>query len=257
MKYDIQVNQGAAEWGAIRDAVVAAESVGFGTAWVLDHLSSFGRSDVSMIECFTALGALAEATTSIELGSLVANAQLRNHALLAASATSVQNISGGRFTLGIGAGASPESRWGAELHAIGIAPPAGAPLRHVQMEKAVLTCRTHWSGEAPDMPRPVAPPRVIVGVNSVDLAEIATRCAEGMNIRAEHPRLEEIVHSTSAHRSSVDDWEVSVWCAWDEALLDRKHTKIREWEALGISRVILVWHGAPNSDAIARVDLRQ
>ena len=255
MKYDIQVNQGAAEWSVIRDAINAAETSGFDTAWVLDHLSSFGRSDVSMIECFTALGALAEATATIGLGSLVANAQLRNHALLAASATSVQNISGGRFTLGIGAGASPESRWGAEMHAIGITPPSGAPLRHVQMAKAVLTCRSHWAGDAPNMPRPVTQPRVIVGVNSVALAQTAVECADGINIRSDHPQLVEIINSTSEHRSTQPNWEVSVWTKWDQSLLDRAHPTVREWEALGVSRVVLVWHGAPNINEIAGVKL--
>ena len=76
MKYDIQVNQGAAEWSVIRDAINAAETSGFDTAWVLDHLSSFGRSDVSMIECFTALGALAEATATSGAAGRVAAAGL-------------------------------------------------------------------------------------------------------------------------------------------------------------------------------------
>ncbi|MEY4391988.1 MAG: hypothetical protein RLZZ544_697, partial [Actinomycetota bacterium] len=36
---DIQLNQGAAAWSVVRDAVLAAEQAGFDTLWNLDHFS--------------------------------------------------------------------------------------------------------------------------------------------------------------------------------------------------------------------------
>ena len=63
----------------------------------------------SMPECFATLGALAAATRNIGLGSLVVNAGLRDPAIVANAAATVQEISGGRFILGLGAGASPSS----------------------------------------------------------------------------------------------------------------------------------------------------
>ena len=257
MKYDIQINQGAADWKTLRDAVVAAESVGFRTAWVLDHISSFGRSEVSMLECFTALGAIAASTSSIGLGSLVANAQLRNHSLLAASATSVQNISGGRFTLGIGAGAAPASRWGSELSELGLPPLSNVALRHANMEKALITCRAHWSGGATNMPTPIVAPRVIVGVNSVELALLATRCADGINIRADHPQLEQIIGATGSHRNANPEWEVSVWAPWDPQLVNLGHFRIREWESIGVNAVALVHFKAPRVSEIEGVNIAQ
>ena len=71
-----------------------------------------------MLECFTLLGALAASTTTIGLGSMVANVANRHPAVLATSAASVHAISNGRLLLGIGAGAAPGSTWSREHDAI-------------------------------------------------------------------------------------------------------------------------------------------
>ena len=57
-----------------------------------------------MWEAWTVLAALAEATKRVELGTLVLCAAFRNPALVAKMAVALDSISGGRFTLGLGAG---------------------------------------------------------------------------------------------------------------------------------------------------------
>jgi len=84
----------------------AGEAVGFASLWVADHLI-FRRDeeDVGGIwEAFTLLGALAAVTERIELGPLAACTSFRNPALLAKIADTLDEISGGRSILGLGAG---------------------------------------------------------------------------------------------------------------------------------------------------------
>jgi len=249
--FDIQINQGSASWSVVRAALQDAEAAGFAIAWVLDHISSFGDPDISMLECFSTLGAMAESTSTIGLGSLVANAQLRNPSLLATCATSIQNISGGRFTLGIGAGAASTGRWSTEMQEIGIISPTRMAERHEHLRQVLATCRSHWSGEQPNMPKPITPPAVILGVNSIELAESAATIADGMNIRSNHPKLEAMVSGVRSNTMNRPDWSTSVWAMWDKDLLNEGDSRVTRWAALGINRVVLVW--TPQAGSIAEI----
>jgi F420-dependent oxidoreductase-like protein len=93
------------------DTVVAqareAEAAGFDTVLVMDHfyqLPGIGTPDNPMLECYTTLGALATATSSIRLSSLVTGNTYRNPPMLAKTVTTLDVVSGGRAILGIGAG---------------------------------------------------------------------------------------------------------------------------------------------------------
>jgi 5,10-methylenetetrahydromethanopterin reductase len=59
------------------------------------------------LECWTILGALAVRTQGLKLATLTTNAVTRHPAVTAAAALTVQELSGGRFTLGVGRGDSP------------------------------------------------------------------------------------------------------------------------------------------------------
>jgi F420-dependent oxidoreductase-like protein len=84
-----------------------AEAAGFDTLLVMDHfyqLPGIGTPDKPMLECYTTLGALATATSSIQLSSLVTGNTYRNPAMLAKTVTTLDVVSAGRAILGIGAG---------------------------------------------------------------------------------------------------------------------------------------------------------
>ena len=66
MIVDIQFNQGHYTWPELRAAARAAEDAGFSTLWISDHLAGEVMAAASMPECFTLLGALAEATSTID-----------------------------------------------------------------------------------------------------------------------------------------------------------------------------------------------
>jgi alkanesulfonate monooxygenase SsuD/methylene tetrahydromethanopterin reductase-like flavin-dependent oxidoreductase (luciferase family) len=84
----------------------AIEDVGFDSVWVGEHLL-YRWPDLPARgpwEAWTALAAIAASTSRIELGPLVACTNFHNPALLAKQAATIDEISGGRFVLGLGAG---------------------------------------------------------------------------------------------------------------------------------------------------------
>ncbi|BBX70144.1 LLM class F420-dependent oxidoreductase [Mycolicibacterium psychrotolerans] len=84
-----------------------ADSSGFDSVFLMDHfyqLPGIGTYDQPMLEAYTALGALAAATDTVQLGTLVTGNTYRNPTLLAKAITTLDVISAGRAILGIGTG---------------------------------------------------------------------------------------------------------------------------------------------------------
>ena len=84
----------------------AAESAGFDSIWVGDHLvyRGDGRPERGPWEAWSLIAALAAVTERVQLGPLVACTAFSLPALLAKRAAAAQEISGGRLVLGLGAG---------------------------------------------------------------------------------------------------------------------------------------------------------
>lgn len=83
----------------------AAEEAGFESIWVGDHLQYGGeRPEAGPWEAWTTLSALAQATERVRLGPLVACAGFHPPGVMAKMASTIDEISGGRFVLGIGSG---------------------------------------------------------------------------------------------------------------------------------------------------------
>ncbi len=96
-------------WPELLDMARRAEDVGLDSLWVGDHLL-YRFADGSTRgpwEAWSLLAALAGATSQITLGPLVASTAFRSPALLAKQAATLDEISGGRFVLGLGAGWNP------------------------------------------------------------------------------------------------------------------------------------------------------
>lgn len=93
-----------ATWPELRARWVEAEARGFRTSWTYDHLSWRSLRDGPWLGTVPLLAAVAEATTHVRFGTLVTSPNFRHPGLLAKDAMTLDQISGGRFDLGIGAG---------------------------------------------------------------------------------------------------------------------------------------------------------
>jgi probable F420-dependent oxidoreductase len=93
-------------WPEIRAMAQLGESLGFDSVWVGDHLLYRDQTDGARgpWEAWTQLAGIAAVTSRIALGPLVACTSFHNPAMLAKLAATVDEISGGRLILGLGAG---------------------------------------------------------------------------------------------------------------------------------------------------------
>ncbi|GAA4440113.1 LLM class F420-dependent oxidoreductase [Phytohabitans houttuyneae] len=82
----------------------AADPLGYHTLWAPDHLVTIPPSQDFVFEAWSVITALARETSQVRLGQLVTGNGYRNPALQAKLASTVDVISHGRFSFGIGAG---------------------------------------------------------------------------------------------------------------------------------------------------------
>jgi probable F420-dependent oxidoreductase len=178
-------------WRDVLAMAKRAEAVGFDSLWLPDHLivqwGWEGSEPEGVWEGFSLLAALAAVTERVALGTLVACTGFRNPALLAKMADTIDEISGGRLILGLGAGwHEPEyaafgfpydhrvSRFEEALQIITALLRTG----HVDFEGAYYTARD--CELRPRGPRAEGPP-ILVGGNGQRMLRLAARYADAWN----------------------------------------------------------------------------
>jgi probable F420-dependent oxidoreductase len=166
-----------------------AEAIGFDAVWVSDHVG-FGDPEgewTGAWESWTLLTALAASTRRVELGTYVLAAPFRNPALLAKMAETLDEVSGGRVILGIGAGwnepefasygVSFDDRFRAFEDALRI---VTGMLRDGSSTHAGRTVQTRHARLEPRGPRPGGLP-VMVGANGPRMLRLTAELADHWN----------------------------------------------------------------------------
>src|ERR1044071_6529689 len=179
----------APRYREVREVALQVQSAGFDSIWVADHLLYRFSPELTagMWEGWTILSALAEATSDIALGTLVMCVPFRNPALLAKMATTLDEVSNGRFTLGLGAG------WhGPEFAAFGVSFERRVErfAEALQIIQPLLrTGHTDFAGRhyqardcelRPRGPRPAGPPLLVGGVGS-RMLQLTAQYADAWN----------------------------------------------------------------------------
>ncbi|MEU6541427.1 LLM class F420-dependent oxidoreductase [Streptomyces sp. NPDC047000] len=122
----------------------AAEAAGVGWLSVMDHYFQMefnGGAEDAMLEAYTTLGYLAGHTSTVRVGALVTGVTYRHPGLLAKIATTLDVLSGGRATLGIGA-----AWYDREHHGLGVPYPPLAE-RFERLEETLRICLQMWDPE--------------------------------------------------------------------------------------------------------------
>lgn len=180
---------GQARWGEIREMATLAEGIGFDSLWVPDHLlfRHPGQGTVGMWEGMSVLAALAAVTERVEFGPLVLCTGFRNPALLAKMADTIDEIGGGRFVLGIGAGwHRPEyDAFGYPFdHRVGRFEEAITIIHGLLRTGRIDFAGTYYQARdcelRPRGPRPEGPP-ILVGSMGERMLRLAARYADSVN----------------------------------------------------------------------------
>jgi alkanesulfonate monooxygenase SsuD/methylene tetrahydromethanopterin reductase-like flavin-dependent oxidoreductase (luciferase family) len=127
--------------GAAVDAAVAAETLGFDSVWVADHLM-LGFDD-AILEGWTTLAVIAGRTRRIRLGTIHLAQPFRAPAIAAKMAATLDALSGGRLILFYDCGWQE-----AEVRAYGLDWPS-EPERIARMEDGLNLIKALWAAEAP------------------------------------------------------------------------------------------------------------
>jgi alkanesulfonate monooxygenase SsuD/methylene tetrahydromethanopterin reductase-like flavin-dependent oxidoreductase (luciferase family) len=212
-----------------------AEAAGFDGLFAFDHLFS-RRERGPSLEAFATLGAVAASTRRVSIGTLVTRPGLRSVPVLAKIVATLQEMSGGRFILGIGTG-DDDSR--AEQETFGL-PFEGSPEeRLATARETVRALRSlletgRWRGSdrvapasGPLVPRPKRPVPIWVGGASQHIARVAGELADswngwGLSTEVFAARLAEARRSASERGRSIEaSWAGLVLVGRDASEVER------------------------------------
>ncbi|TQJ57269.1 LLM class F420-dependent oxidoreductase [Streptomyces sp. NBC_00080] len=267
MRVGVHINRfgeagGAPALGAeLAAAGAAAEAAGVSRLSVMDHYFQMefnGGAEAPMLEAYTTLAFLAAHTSTVRLGTLVTGVTYRHPGLLAKIVTTLDVLSGGRASLGIGA-----AWYDREHEGLGVAFPSTAE-RFERLEETLRICLRMWDpedngpfegehyrlAETLCVPAPVSSPRpeiLIGGGGERKTLRLVARYADACNLFVSTP--EEVRHKLDVLRGHCEaerrDYDTVLKTitysgdAADEGDLDGLLRDLTGYSKLGIDTVIL------------------
>jgi G6PDH family F420-dependent oxidoreductase len=213
---------------------VLAEGAGFATAMISDHLQPWVPSQGHAGYVWTTIGAIAQATDRLEIGTGVTAMLHRSHPIVVAHAAATASVLlEGRFFLGVGTGERLNEqpfarRW----------PRSGE--RRKRLEEAIDVLRQLWSGDHGDgrlvnidgsywrvenlrlVDRPASPPPIYVAASGKGTARLAGEAGDGLIAVTPDARLIDAFRGAGGqgpclaqlHVSLADDIDAAVDNAW-------------------------------------------
>jgi len=231
----------SAEEFAARDLVgqaVRAESAGFGFALISDHFHPWTSRQGQSPFVWSVLGAIAQATEKLHVGTAVTCPTIRVHpAVIAQAAATTATMMPGRFFLGLGTGENLNE------HVVGRGWPPG-DIRLAMLEEAVAVIRLLWRGgvrshrgehfrvdDAQLFSLPEEPPSIMIAASKPGAAELAARAGDAIVTTEIAPRLvERFVSAGGTDKPRY--FELSACWANDEARARRTAREIWALAAL-------------------------
>jgi alkanesulfonate monooxygenase SsuD/methylene tetrahydromethanopterin reductase-like flavin-dependent oxidoreductase (luciferase family) len=175
-------------WSEARARWRAAEELGFDDAWTFDHIGFGSLLDVPWYGAVPTLAVAAEATSTIRLGTLVSTPNFRHPVPFVRELIGLDDISGGRFTAGLGSG----NHEGYDTRVFGSRDPVAHRGRRFAefvelLDLLLRRDKVTWRGdyyeavEARNVPGCVQQPRLpfVVAANGPDAMAVAARYAAG------------------------------------------------------------------------------
>ncbi len=213
----------------------AVEECGFDSVWVGDHLlyRGDGRAERGPWDCWATLAWLAAVTERVELGPLVACTAFHPPGILARQAAAVDELSGGRLVVALGAGWNQE-----EFRAFGL------PFDHhvsrfeeafeivrrlLAGERVTLRGRFHTVEDAVLLPPPSRRPKLMIGANRPRMLAITLPHVDAWNTW--FTRYGNTVEGFAAHNAEID--EAAELAGRDPAEIERSACVYVEVEPAG------------------------
>jgi F420-dependent oxidoreductase-like protein len=247
MRFGVQIPQEGVDFGAVLEHARAAETLGYDSVWIPDHLRVVAVAPGSpCYEAWTTLTGVLMGTERVRGGPMVLSEAFRNPAWLANAAATLDHMSNGRLMLGIGAG-----WYEGEYLAYGY-PWASGGERVERLGEALEIVTRFWRGEGEgfegrhyraagttDAPRPLQQPHppIWVGGQGPKLLRLAATYADAWN--APVLSAEQVAERVETLRRLCEDegrtmvdvtYEGPVWIDEDEERIEKRLERNRRAE---------------------------